>query len=352
MKIPAQSAIPVTICATPAASGLRLATLTLSGTASGKNINGSLPLEVFGEVACASPNPAALFASVKVVKNNFDTESVVITNCGDVPGVYTGAVSGDGYSILSPAGGVTAPVAPRASVTFQIVFNPSSTGVKNGNLLVHSPSIANLTIPLSGEGACAIPTAQTFNIPQTGVGNTNTFDITITNTGNFGWTPGTGVITPADVFSVISITPATIPPGGSADVKVQFAPKATGLVTAQLTFPNAGPCEETTVKVDLSGTGVVSDVKQISADGMWLEQNYPNPFTSYTTFSYSLPTESAIRISVSDMTGKVIKELVSGRVSAGEHTLSFNASTLASSTYVYTLECGPIKLSRNFVLSK
>lgn len=352
VTIPAQKMIPVIFCAIPGARGLRSTTLIVSGMSKERAITATLPITIFGELACASQNPAALFTNSRCVKNDIDTESVTITNCGDIPASYSSLVSGDGYRILSPAGGVSASVTPGTSATFIILFNPASTGVKNGNLLIQASNISDMNVPLSGEGACAAPAAQTFQVPKTGVGGVNTFDITIANTGNYDWTPGAGVITPADIFSVVSITPATIPAGGLANVRVQFAPKSAGLASAELTFPNSGPCEESAVIVDLSGEGVVSAVKEISSGGMWLDQNYPNPFVSATTFNYSLPSESTIRISLSDMTGNVVKELVSGRVSAGEHSVSFDASQLASGKYIYMLECGNSRLSKNLVLSK
>jgi hypothetical protein len=107
------------------------------------------------------------------------------------------------------------------------------------------------------------------------------------------------------------------------------------------------------VKVDFTGEGVVNSVKPtVSADGFALDQNYPNPFVHSTTFNYTLPTESTIRITLNDMTGKQVKVLVSGRVTGGDHSVTFDASSLASGTYVYTLECGALRLSKDLVLSK
>ncbi|MEP7234906.1 MAG: T9SS type A sorting domain-containing protein, partial [Ignavibacteriota bacterium] len=124
-------------------------------------------------------------------------------------------------------------------------------------------------------------------------------------------------------------------------------------ISAELTFPNAGPCQEQAVTVALNGEGIVNSVAStISNGGFSLGSNYPNPFVRATTFEYTLPKESVVRITLSDMTGKLVRELASGRISEGSHTLTFDASGLASGTYIYTLESGAIRLSKSMVLSK
>ncbi|MDP4220829.1 MAG: choice-of-anchor D domain-containing protein, partial [Bacteroidota bacterium] len=353
LHIPAQGSVILNVCATPDTRGLRQALLTLQATTNEQTINGNLPLGVFGEIACASPNPLALFNAEKIVKNSIATESVVVTNCGDLPAIYTATVNGDGYSIVSPVGGVTGSIVPGGTATYQVAFNPTSVGIKNGNLLVSSANVTNMNIPLTGEGACATLTAQAPVVPQTGVGSSNTFDVMVTNAGNLDWTPGNGVMTPAGIFSVVSVTPTPIPANGTGDVKIQFSPTSIGLATSELTFPNSGPCQDASVVIDLSGQGIASGVsQQVSAEGFALDQNYPNPFTNSTTFNYMIPKESIVRITLSDMSGKIVKVLVSGAISEGNHSVTFDASKLSSGTYVYSLECGSMRLSKSLVLSK
>ncbi len=353
LTIRAQSWVLVNLCATPDIRGLRLAMLTINAKTNDRTLSSTITLSVFGQIACASPAPLTLFNALKVVKNNLDTQTVIITNCGDVAATYTATVTGDGYSILNPSGGISGSIAPGGMATYQVLFNPTSVGVKNGNLLVRSSNVADMNIPLSGIGACAALSEQTPNVPQTGVGASNTFDITITNNGNYDWTPGNAMLAPSDVYSVISVTPSPIPAGGSGTVKVKFSPKTVGVATAELTFPNAGPCQDAAVVINLSGEGVVNSVAPtVSSDGFSLKQNYPNPFTNTTTFNYSIPNESVVKITLSDMTGKIVKTLISGAVSEGDHSVTFDASQLSSGTYVYTLESGSTRLSKSLVLSK
>jgi hypothetical protein len=81
-----------------------------------------------------------------------------------------------------------------------------------------------------------------------------------------------------------------------------------------------------------------------------LGQNYPNPFNPTTSISYSVPLGGAIRLSVTNSFGQEVARLVDGHVEAGTHTVSFDASGLASGLYVYELRSGETRLTRKMML--
>lgn len=69
-----------------------------------------------------------------------------------------------------------------------------------------------------------------------------------------------------------------------------------------------------------------------------LEQNYPNPFNPATRINFQLPENSNVTLSVYDVTGRTIAELISGKYyTAGYHSIEFNASSLSSGVYFYKL---------------
>lgn len=68
-----------------------------------------------------------------------------------------------------------------------------------------------------------------------------------------------------------------------------------------------------------------------------LFQNFPNPFNPNTTIKYFLPQDSRIRINVYDARGRKITELADGFQSEGFHTINFNASSLSSGIYFYSM---------------
>lgn len=69
-----------------------------------------------------------------------------------------------------------------------------------------------------------------------------------------------------------------------------------------------------------------------------LHQNYPNPFNPNTTLSFTLNTAEEITLKVYSITGSFIRTVANGYHSAGTHSVSFDASQLASGVYVYRLE--------------
>ncbi len=87
---------------------------------------------------------------------------------------------------------------------------------------------------------------------------------------------------------------------------------------------------------ELTATGV-DETENTPADFI-LEQNYPNPFNPTTKINFNLPKESNVKIYVYNMLGERVKELVNGQVSAGGHTIIFNAENLASGMYIYQVE--------------
>lgn len=81
-----------------------------------------------------------------------------------------------------------------------------------------------------------------------------------------------------------------------------------------------------------------------------LNQNYPNPFNPTTNIEVTLPVNSAVTITVYDLTGKFLQTIYSGWLHAGNHVVQFDARSLSSGTYMYVLESDGIRESRLMTL--
>ena len=83
-----------------------------------------------------------------------------------------------------------------------------------------------------------------------------------------------------------------------------------------------------------------------------LEQNYPNPFNPNTTIKYSIPEAGNVELKVYDILGNKVVTLVNEEKSPGKYIAEFNASTLASGVYVYTLRAKDFIQTKKLILMK
>lgn len=83
-----------------------------------------------------------------------------------------------------------------------------------------------------------------------------------------------------------------------------------------------------------------------------LNQNYPNPFNPSTTISFVLPTASNVTLQVYTVTGQLVATLVNEARTAGEHSVNFNASNLASGVYIYRITAGSFTQTQRMTLVK
>jgi hypothetical protein len=83
-----------------------------------------------------------------------------------------------------------------------------------------------------------------------------------------------------------------------------------------------------------------------------LLQNSPNPFNPSTKINFVLADNGQVNISVYNMLGQKVAELVNGNMTAGNHTVNFNASDLASGFYFYTLKTAGYSKTMKMMLIK
>lgn len=81
----------------------------------------------------------------------------------------------------------------------------------------------------------------------------------------------------------------------------------------------------------------VDGIRENQADMIELLQNYPNPFSGETTISYDLTAQSDVKLTVRDISGRIVwYNEYSGQLS-GRHEIILNSSEFESGNYFYTL---------------
>ena len=97
----------------------------------------------------------------------------------------------------------------------------------------------------------------------------------------------------------------------------------------------------TSVRLPKPDLGPLTDVEQEQAMGVptsyLLKQNYPNPFNPATVIAYQLPEAAKVNITVYDILGNQVAQLVNEHREAGYYSTPFNASNFASGVYIARL---------------
>jgi hypothetical protein len=96
----------------------------------------------------------------------------------------------------------------------------------------------------------------------------------------------------------------------------------------------------------------VRDVSVPTPDKFSLEQNYPNPFNPATIISYYLPAAGIVQLTVYDVLGNEVQTIVNAKQDAGKHSVLFNASSLNSGVYFYTLKSASSSQTKKMLLIK
>ena len=88
-----------------------------------------------------------------------------------------------------------------------------------------------------------------------------------------------------------------------------------------------------------------------------LHKNFPNPFNPITTLRYDLPSDALVTLSIYDMLGKEITQLVNTNQQAGFKSVQWDATdsmgkSVSAGVYLYKIEAGEFVETRKMVLLK
>jgi hypothetical protein len=83
-----------------------------------------------------------------------------------------------------------------------------------------------------------------------------------------------------------------------------------------------------------------------------LYQNYPNPFNPTTEISFALPNAANVKLEIFNIMGQRVATLIDQRLQAGNHSVVWDGSQVASGIYFYRLDAGDYVESRKMVLLK
>ena len=83
-----------------------------------------------------------------------------------------------------------------------------------------------------------------------------------------------------------------------------------------------------------------------------LGKPYPNPFNPVTTIDYDVPMDCEIELSIYDLRGRLVEQLISGYIKAGYYEIQWNAGTAASGIYFLRMVTPDKAITQKMILMK
>ncbi|MCG8372082.1 MAG: redoxin family protein [Balneolales bacterium] len=106
------------------------------------------------------------------------------------------------------------------------------------------------------------------------------------------------------------------------------------------------------IEQELSTITTSSELAEENPTQVSLFQNYPNPFNPSTNISFELDISSEVTLSIYNVLGEKVSNLINGFLPSGAHSVTWDASAFPSGIYLYRLETAQGSFSRKMLLVK
>jgi hypothetical protein len=83
-----------------------------------------------------------------------------------------------------------------------------------------------------------------------------------------------------------------------------------------------------------------------------VNQNFPNPFNAKTSIAFGLPTDNNVTINIYNVAGQLVETMDLGHMFAGNHSVVWDASDVASGVYFYKVSAGNFNETMKMTLLK
>jgi hypothetical protein len=227
----------------------QLNSVSLSGTASGLTLTGSL---AFGSTPVKTP-----VTQTVTLKNTGATVSlgrIFITDTTDF------SISGG----TCPTGGGS--LATGASCTITVSFSPATTGGKKGTLAINSTDPASpLLAQATGTGVAVKLSTNSVAFGTISYGTTKTVDVTVTNVGTSNLTVSAAAGAPSvTVLSTGNTCLAGVAPGKSCTLPLEFTPSSVATHTVIVTVTTNGGANPTIICTGTATSDVSASTTALS----------------------------------------------------------------------------------------
>ena len=104
-------------------------------------------------------------------------------------------------------------------------------------------------------------------------------------------------------------------------------------------------------------THLANDIYEPVPSDVMLYENYPNPFNPSTTINFDLQTDAVVKITIYDLSGNLVNNLLNSKRTSGHQTVKWNAinnqgQKVSSGVYLYNVDVGDFVRSGKMVMLK
>ena len=257
---------------------------------------------------------------------------------------------------------------------FVILAGVLITAIQFGNAYAYGNGVAGRTLKPGSSPGCTCHSGSSNSAVVVTITGPSTLQAGQTGTYTFSVSRSSGTFSTGGID--IAVSSGTLGLGGSSGIKllsseIVHSSKFTSATTK--TFTVTAPNTAGTLTIYATGAGAsssppawnhatsldvtVTPVSGITGTGeipveFLLSQNYPNPFNPITNISFALPKSEFVNLSVYDLSGKLVSELVNGQMQAGNYTTSWDASGISSGVYFYKVTAGEFTAVKKLTLIK
>ena len=125
-----------------------------------------------------------------------------------------------------------------------------------------------------------------------------------------------------------------------------------GVKLAGISAVNVSSIPDPRFEITITSTSTGVENPQFKPHKVSLSQNYPNPFNPETEIKFYIPRSQVMRLTVYDILGRRVAELVDGTMTTGWHAVTWNADNFSSGVYFYRLETPDRVLVKKMLLIK
>ncbi|MGA2476217.1 MAG: choice-of-anchor D domain-containing protein [Terriglobia bacterium] len=255
----------ISVTFTPAASGSRTASVSITDNASGSPQTVSLSGTGTGTATLVSLSPTSLAFGNQSLGTTSAAQALTLSNTGNAALSITSlALTGSNASDFAQTNTCGSSVAAGANCTIAVMFTPSVTGTEAASLSIADNATASpQTVSLSGTGTAALvslsPTSLAFG--NQSVGTTSAAQtLTLSNTGSAALSITSLALTGTNAsdFAQTNTCGSSVAASANCTISVTFTPAASGSRTASVSITDNASGSPQTVSLSGTGTGTAA----------------------------------------------------------------------------------------------